>query len=266
MCKADIQPAKGTPPNKYNTVGKVVDQTAPWDEKDITWETWPDELLDYLDSVQPADIRAESQRLIAELEQAQANGDKMEASRIGDALAGLQQKAQEAGMSAADVPELADATNSLGGIVAVILGGMAGGRGMRGKQPGDKPAKPPTGPTNESVEGAGDNGGGYNTKVPPLRQEYVDAVSKLKAKADSLRSSGMDEEQIARTLHAERRALGEQYKALTPPDKLAKIYARNFEKYGDQLGPTVDWLRSKGKTWEQIIESSTRTGGKDLGY
>ena len=43
------------------------------------------------------------------------------------------------------------------------------------------------------------------------------------------------------------------------------IYARNIEKYGDKLGPTVDWLRAKGKSWEQIIESAGRSGGEDLG-
>ena len=59
----------------------------------------------------------------------------------------------------------------------------------------------------------------------------------------------MNSERIARNLHAARRALGEQYKALTPPDVLEKIYERNLAKYGDKLGPTVDWLRAQGKTF-----------------
>ena len=40
----------------------------------------------------------------------------------------------------------------------------------------------------------------------------------------------------------------------------------NIEKYGDKLGPTVEWLRNNGKTWEEIIDSAQRTGGKDLGF
>ncbi len=64
----------------------------------------------------------------------------------------------------------------------------------------------------------------------------------------------------------ERRAIGEEFKALTPVDKLTEIYQRNMNKYGDKLGPTIDWLRSQGKSWEQIIESAGRTGGKDLGF
>jgi hypothetical protein len=103
-------------------------------------------------------------------------------------------------------------------------------------------------------------------EVPPLRQAYVDAVSDLKPMADSLRAAGADFEAIARALHAERPAIGEEFKALTPADKLAVIYERNLQRYGDKLGPTVDWLRTQGKSWDQIIESATRTGGKDLGF
>ena len=46
---------------------------------------------------------------------------------------------------------------------------------------------------------------------------------------------------------------------------LETIRKRNLEKYGDEFGPTVEWLRKQGKTWEEIIESATRPGGKDLG-
>jgi len=62
-----------------------------------------------------------------------------------------------------------------------------------------------------------------------------------------------------------RRDLGIKYKHLTPPDLLATIYRRNLIKYGDQLGPTIDYLRRQGKSWEDIIESASRPGGADLG-
>jgi len=101
--------------------------------------------------------------------------------------------------------------------------------------------------------------------VPVLRQQYVDEVNALGVKAATMRQAGTAPEEIARTLHADRRALGVKYKALTPPGKLAEIYERNIKKYGDKLGPTVDWLRKQGKSWEEIIESSSRTGGRDLG-
>jgi hypothetical protein len=64
-----------------------------------------------------------------------------------------------------------------------------------------------------------------------------------------------------------RRDLGVQYKALTPADELARIYKTNIRDYGDPLGPTIEWLRGRGKTWEQIIESASRPGDlKRLGY
>jgi len=98
-----------------------------------------------------------------------------------------------------------------------------------------------------------------------LRRMYVNAVAKLADVAGKMRAQGATSEQIARAVHAARRALGEKFKALTDPKKLAEIYERNLAKYGDKLGPTIDWLRAQGKSWEQIIESASRAGGKDLG-
>jgi len=99
-----------------------------------------------------------------------------------------------------------------------------------------------------------------------IRQKYRKEVKALKEKADKMRAEGGSSEEIARELHKNRRDLGIKYKDLTPSDELVKIHARNLDKYGDKLGPSIDWLRSKGKTWDQIIESAQRTGGKDLGY
>ena len=82
-----------------------------------------------------------------------------------------------------------------------------------------------------------------------------------------MRTAGKSSEDIARAVSAQRRQIGVKYKDLTPPDELEKIYARNLRNYGDKLGPTVDWLRRvKKKSWDEIIASSTRSGGGDLGY
>ena len=63
-----------------------------------------------------------------------------------------------------------------------------------------------------------------------------------------------------------RREIGIKYKNLTPQKELEKIYERNLTKYKDKYGPTVDYLRNTAnKSWEEIIESATRTGGTDLG-
>jgi hypothetical protein len=81
-----------------------------------------------------------------------------------------------------------------------------------------------------------------------------------------MRASGMSSEDIARLVHAERRTLGVRYKDITPSALLDRIYDRNLARYGDRLGPTIDWLRSHGKTWDEIIESATRPCGRDLGF
>jgi hypothetical protein len=101
---------------------------------------------------------------------------------------------------------------------------------------------------------------------PALRLEYESKVSQLADTANELKAAGMDPESIARALGAERRALGEAYKGMTPPDLLEEITQRNIAKYGDPLGPTVDDLVASGKTWEQIIDSASRAGGQDLNF
>lgn len=104
-----------------------------------------------------------------------------------------------------------------------------------------------------------------SAEIIALRRQYVEEVQMLAGKAEVMRLAGSSQEQIARALHAERRDLGVKYKNLTPSKELAEIYARNEKKYGDKLGPTVEWLRERGKSWEDIIASASRTGGKDLG-
>ena len=81
-----------------------------------------------------------------------------------------------------------------------------------------------------------------------------------------MRQTGATPEEIARALHAERNALKVRFRELSPADAVRRFEQRNIEKYGDPLGPSIDQLRSTGKTWAQIIESATRPGGKDLGF
>ncbi|MBU1358552.1 MAG: hypothetical protein KKC85_17180 [Gammaproteobacteria bacterium] len=102
--------------------------------------------------------------------------------------------------------------------------------------------------------------------LPPLRQAYVDAVSDLSAVAAALKTTRADSETIARAMHARRRAIGEQFKTLTPPDLRIEIEKRNRQKYRDELGPSVEWLRAQGRSWDQITESASRAGGQDLGF
>jgi hypothetical protein len=97
------------------------------------------------------------------------------------------------------------------------------------------------------------------------RRQYKALVSGLADQVPGMRKAGLSPEQIARKLHAQRRSLGEQFKNATDPHLLEQIHQRNIKKYSDKLGPSIQWLRKHGKSWEEIIESTTRTGGKDLG-
>jgi hypothetical protein len=101
---------------------------------------------------------------------------------------------------------------------------------------------------------------------PALRLEYEAAVRSLAERVARLRAAGISSEAIAREISAARRALGVKYKHLTPKKKLAEIYARNLAKYKDKLGPSVEWLRAHGKSWDDIIESACRPGGQDLNF
>ena len=102
-------------------------------------------------------------------------------------------------------------------------------------------------------------------QLGPLRGRYVAEVAGLAGRVPVLRAAGASSEQIARELHAARRSLGVTYKKITPLIPRLRIYVRNYRKYGDRLGPTIDHLVAKGKSWEDIIESASRAGGRDLG-
>jgi hypothetical protein len=99
-----------------------------------------------------------------------------------------------------------------------------------------------------------------------IRARYRQDVYVLEDAALAMRASGVGEEATARALYSMRRELGIQYKALTPQNELERIFLRNVEKYGDPFGPSIDYLQSTGKTWQDIIDSAARVGGKDLGY
>lgn len=94
-------------------------------------------------------------------------------------------------------------------------------------------------------------------KDSPLRLAYEEKVRLLAQEAQALLSSGLTEEEIARTLHQRRRDIGKEYKEAAPPMFRAYIYAATARKYGDPLGPTYEDLRKK-KTPAQIIESASR--------
>jgi hypothetical protein len=93
-----------------------------------------------------------------------------------------------------------------------------------------------------------------------LRSRYERAVMALRARSAAMREAGVCAEEIARSMHAERRRLAARFKELTPEPLRSRIYERTRAVHGDPLGPTIESLRSRGKSWEDIIESAGRPG------
>lgn len=107
----------------------------------------------------------------------------------------------------------------------------------------------------------------YQTyEIPTLRYMYETQVRALANKVPGLRAQGFTDEEIARTLHKERRDLGIKYKGATPEYLRKQIESRNIQKYGDKYGPSIDYLRNKGLSWEEIIEKASTPGGGDIWY
>ena len=103
----------------------------------------------------------------------------------------------------------------------------------------------------------------------PLRQRYEAEVRALADLHTDLTAAGVEIEQVARELHKRRRAIGLRYKLRTPvrgKQGQIAIYRRNLRRYGNPFGPSVVWLRRRGRTWEEICESASRTDGRDLSW
>ena len=100
---------------------------------------------------------------------------------------------------------------------------------------------------------------GTSIKSNPLRLEYESKVNGLADVAQDLRNQGKTSEEIARTMWQMRRDLGVQYKNASPPTLKQYIYEVNISRYGDELGPTFDFLLEKySGDYEKIIEASCR--------
>jgi hypothetical protein len=100
--------------------------------------------------------------------------------------------------------------------------------------------------------------------LPQLRRDYIQEVAELAAMVPVMAASGASPKSVASAVHAGRRAIGIEYKNLTPPELREQIYQRNQERYGDPLGPTLPWLAGRGRTPTGIIDGGIRTGGGDL--
>lgn len=93
-----------------------------------------------------------------------------------------------------------------------------------------------------------------------LRSAYERKVQTLADMAADMRRRGVDAELVARAVHAERLEIAKAFKDLTPEPLRSKIQARTVARYGNPAGPSIDFLRAAGKSWDEIIDSASRPG------
>ena len=139
-------------------------------------------------------------------------------------------------------------------------GGDGGDNNNKDDEKPDPQEPPETGKfTEEEIQEILNDIKGDGYKNNPLRQAYENEVHALKNLGDKLIASGMSLEEVARTLWQARRDLGIQYKDMTPELLREYIYELNFERYGDKLGPTFEYLIEElGKSFQDIIDSASR--------
>ena len=99
---------------------------------------------------------------------------------------------------------------------------------------------------------------GDGFKNNPLRQVYEMETQELSKLRDSMIEQGLSKKEIAETLNEARRNLGIEYKNATPQPLREYIYEINQNRYGDPLGPTMEYFSQKGRTYPKIIESALR--------
>lgn len=125
--------------------------------------------------------------------------------------------------------------------------------------------------SNNSVDTSINSEFSSQLKIHKIRANYAQEVKEIANLVKQFMADRMEEEiteeeieNVARQAHSLRREIGIKYKDITPEPSRDRIYARNLKKYGDSLGPTIEYLRAIGKTWLQIIESASRPNLGDI--
>jgi hypothetical protein len=91
-----------------------------------------------------------------------------------------------------------------------------------------------------------------------VRQQYLDRLEAMDVEVDKLRVQGRSEQEIARIMVPRRNQAKALVRTKMKAKQVAKLEERNKARYGDPLGPTVDWMYTRyGGNWHDIVEAST---------
>lgn len=90
------------------------------------------------------------------------------------------------------------------------------------------------------------------------RRAYFEQYQQIYDLVTLMEAEGASTEEIARAASAKRNQIRiDSYK--DDPEGLAKVKARNLEKYGNEDGPTPEWLYNKYGSWELVLNNCFKT-------
>jgi uncharacterized Zn-binding protein involved in type VI secretion len=93
--------------------------------------------------------------------------------------------------------------------------------------------------------------------LPPEQEDRDRLLRTIKPLAEQLLQKGKDEQTVANWARGARQAVMDRYELGDHWDLAQHVYSRNQDKFGDKLGPRVEWLLSeKGKTARDIIDAA----------
>ena len=91
-----------------------------------------------------------------------------------------------------------------------------------------------------------------------VRQTYHDSISNLYRLIEKMLTEGKDVEAIARAVSQMRNELRLKSYA-DSPEGLKAAKKSNLETYGNEMGPTADWLYEKFGSWQTVLEKALGT-------
>ena len=87
------------------------------------------------------------------------------------------------------------------------------------------------------------------------REEYHASIQELYDKLHEMQEAGYEVEEIARVISTRRNEIRmEAYK--DDPERMETVKKRNLEKYGNEMGPTPEYLFEQYGSWETVIKKA----------
>lgn len=95
----------------------------------------------------------------------------------------------------------------------------------------------------------------FVAEMKQVREEYHESMQELYVMISDMRAAGKETEEIARAVSTRRNELRlESYK--DDPEGLEIVKASNLATYGNENGPTPEYLYEKYGSWETVIEKA----------